>query len=122
MSEEPESINMTVGTVTARLTVRCASVGDGMRRGLLAGQVSREPLTDQADQTVAIVIYPRCVAVTDGVIIIGDDEVPAKQITPAQFVALPEQIGDAWFQEVVRKNPHWDIAGDKDTEDAEKKD
>jgi|GEM_PF-1830718 hypothetical protein len=114
-----DSLTKTVGGVAVRLTVRCATVGDGMRRGMLAGMASREPLKDSADQTVAIVIYPRCVAVSDGVVVIGGKEIPVNELTPAEFVALPEQIGNVWFEMVIEKNPHWDLSDDKD--DAEKK-
>ena len=105
------TVKKTYKNVTIDLVIREASIGDDMRRGLLVGKAIDEPLPDQADQMVAVSVYPRCMAVlVEGTIVEGEITRDAKTLTPAEFVALPAPLGDAWFDAVLEINEHWDAS------------
>jgi len=113
-----KEIEIEADGVRARLTLRRANMGDDMRRSMLAAQAMQNPLADPAEQTVAVVIYPRCVAcVVKGEILTreSDDEGGelftqlARELAPAEFVALPFEIGEAWLTAALELNPGWSL-------------
>jgi len=137
-----KTLTLTANGVTANLTVRNATIGDDMRRSMLAAHALQNPLPDPAEQTVAVVIFPRCLACADGELIFDlaiDDLrlenpqspiqnpkskiVNPKSLTPAEFVALPAAIGAAWLNAALEENPAWSLAPltDDEQESAEKK-
>lgn len=116
-----KQIELTANGVTAKLTLRTATIGDNMRKSRLASQAFANPLADSDEQTVAAVIYPRCM----GCLVMGEvDGQDAKNMTPAEFVDLPGEIGEAWLTAVLKLNPAWDLTPPSDAEQAsaEKKD
>ena len=93
---------------TANLTVRAATVADDMRLSMLVAQVLENPLPDRAEQTVAVVVFPKCAACTTGTLTTSPDvECSARDLTAAEFVNLPAAIGKAWFDAVRELNPQW---------------
>jgi hypothetical protein len=120
-----QTLQLTVNGVTADLTLRRATVGDEMRRSMLVSQAFENPLEDPAEQAAAIVMYPRCLGcVVEGEIARAQDPAPrpAKSLTPAEFVALPAEIGEAWFAAALELNPSWNLGAPAPGESAEKKD
>jgi len=76
------------------------------------------PLEDEIGQTVALVIYPRCIAVTvDGEI----NGKSAKIVTVEEFLELPAEIGEAWLSTVLELNPAWRPGYSASEVEAEKK-
>lgn len=138
-----KEIEIEADGVRARLTLRRANMGDDMRRSMLAANALQNPLPDPAEQTVAVVIYPRCVAcvvkgeVDEGASDDGDQgrmpcaptslapqraSKPARELTAAEFVALPFEIGEAWLTAALELNPGWSLtAPTQEQEDAAKK-
>jgi hypothetical protein len=122
-----KQLTLTSNGVTANLTLRSATIADNMRRSMLAARAFETPLEDPAEQTVAVVIYPRCLACTVIGEIVGAQDLaplPAKELTSAQFVALPAEIGEAWLSAALELNPGWSmtpLTADEQTS-AEKKD
>jgi len=111
-----KQLELTANGITVKIAIRNATNGDYMRKSLLAAQAMKDPLEDAADQTVAMVIYPRCLAcVVEGSIIRknadGLDE-PAQSVrdlTPKEFVDLPGEIGEAWLTAALEENPGWSL-------------
>jgi hypothetical protein len=125
-----KQLTLTSNGVTANLTLRSATIADNMRRSMLAARAFETPLEDPAEQTVAVVIYPRCLACTvTGEIVRAqglrpEEPQPAKELTSAQFVSLPAEIGEAWLSAALELNPGWSmtpLTADEQTS-AEKKD
>ena len=116
-----KQLTLTSNGVNATLSLRNATVGDNMRRSLLAAQALQNPLPDPAEQTVAVVIYPRCLGcLVDGQI----DGQPARELSAAGFLALPFEIGEAWLSAALELNPGWNLAAPTSEQQAsaEKKD
>ena len=110
-----KTLELTANGVTAKLTLRNATIGDNLRRSMLAAQALQNPLADPAEQAAAVVIYPRCLAcLVEGEL----DGQPAKELTPAQFVALPAEIGEAWLEIALALNPGWSLTPLSDAEQA----
>lgn len=107
-----KELELTANGVTAKLTLRNATIGDNLRRSMLAAQALEHPLTDPAEQTAAVVIYPRCLAcLVEGEIVNPKSEIiNPKSLTPAEFVALPAEIGEAWLSAALELNPAWNLA------------
>ncbi len=89
------------------VTLRRATMGDDMRRAMLAANAMQNPLADAAEQTVAVVIYPRCMACTVSGTVDGKD---AEKMTAADFIALPYEIGEAWLTAALELNPGWRLS------------
>lgn len=100
-----KTLEITENGVTANLTIRHASVGDDMRRNMLAAQAYESPLADAPAQAVAALIYPRCLACASGEI----DGKPVEGLSAADFSALPFEIGEAWLTAALELNPRWDF-------------
>ena len=100
-----KKICLEVDEVSADLVLRRATVGDDMRRGMLAAKAMQNPLSDPAEQTVAMVIYPRCLACVSGTV----SGRPVSELTAAEFIALPHEIGEAWFEAALDLNPSWNL-------------
>lgn len=98
-----KTLELTADGVTVNLQVRHATAGDALRREMLAGLAAENPLPEAADQLVASVFYPRCVACTTGRILwpghtrlvtepesgtLSDqpaEKLEARDLTPAEF-------------------------------------
>jgi len=114
---------ITIDDVTVKATLRAATNGDNMRRHMLAAQSQSTELKDYADQVVANLIFPRCVAcVVDGFITIAGETKPISDLTNVEFVNLPAEIGEAWLTAALELNPTWNIQPVAESPSAEKKD
>lgn len=120
-----KTLELTVDGVTVNLQIRHATAGDALRREMLASLATENPLPEAADQLVATVFYPRCVACTTGRVtwtghtrLVTEPEsqalseqpaedLEARDLTPAEFVALPAEIFDAWWEAVIEQTPGW---------------
>ena len=102
-----KTIEITSDGVSARLVIRRATVSDNMRKSMLAAQAMQNPLEDPAEQMAVVIIYPRCLAcIVDGEV----DGKPAKDMTAAEFIALPSEIGESWLTAVIELTPSWDLS------------
>lgn len=111
---ETKKLELTVGDCEVSLTMRRATIGDDMRKSMLAAAAMEKPLADKSDQVVALVVYPRCMAcLVEGKI----GEKDAKGLSVEEFLALPYQIGDAWIDGVIELNPGWRLGGVEPVED-----
>lgn len=94
------------------LTVRQATVIDGMNRSVLVSKMyALAPTRDGASEVeqfqrvVLIQTYPACLAATD---IESSGEVElTTSITPEDFLLLPEVLFKQWEEAVFRLNEHW---------------
>lgn len=116
MTPKTKTIDLAPQGMPLRLTVRAATMGDDMRRSMLAAQAMQNQLPDAAEQTVAVVIYPRCIACTVDGMVDGKD---ATKLTVAEFVALPYEIGEAWFTAALEMNPGWSLTPPTEEQEAE---
>jgi len=95
-------------------TVRQATVFDGMNRSVLLSQMysttpSGEDMSEveRLRRMLLIRTYPACLAVTS-VINRGDDAI-LMDMTPEEFLQLPDVLVMQWEEVVFRLNPHWVI-------------
>jgi hypothetical protein len=114
-------IELTAEGITIRLTVRHATVADVMRRGILAGRALDTEYRCEAEQAVAVMVYPRCLGCVEGVIEINGEVKDIQSLTPREFADLPYEIGEAWLAAVIEENPGWALQMSEE-QDAEKKD
>lgn len=117
-----KKLELSAEGVTVGLTIRHATVGDAMRRGMLTARLSDTEYAREAEQAVAVMIYPRCLACTDGTIENGGTKKNVQELTAAEFIALPYEIGEAWLQAVIEENPGWALQQMPEERDGEKKD
>jgi hypothetical protein len=95
-----KTLELTAGGVTARLQIREATTLMGMRRGQLAADAKDDdPLIWFARRFM----YPDCLACSAGEV----DGKPVSQLTFDEYMALPDQITEAWLAAVYEVNPHW---------------
>lgn len=96
-----KTLELTAGGVTARLEIREATTLMGMRRGQLMAEAKdeRDPLVWFARRFM----YPDCLACSEGEI--GGK--PVSELTFDEYLALPDQITEAWLAAVYEINPHW---------------
>ena len=115
-----KTIDLTEKGFPLCITLRSATVGDNMRKSMLTAQAISSGITDPAEQTVAVIVYPRCVACTvEGTV----DNKLAREMTPQEFIALPWEVGEAWLSAALELNPGWDLENlNNDSEEAKKKD
>ena len=85
-----------------KITVRRATVMDGLKRGAMVNQALENPQEDPLKQTAAVVLYPACTAVSE----VEKDGEPV-QMDFETFLQLPETLVDAWMEAVRAVNPHW---------------
>ena len=107
--------------IKVRLTIRHATVKDVMQRGILAGRAMDTEYRSEAERAVAVMVYPRCLACTEGIIENNGQVKDVQSLTPEEFCALPYEIGEAWFAAVIEKNPGWALQP-LEEKDSEKKD
>lgn len=118
MTPKTKTIDLSADGVTVSLTLRNATMGDDMRRSMLAAGSLQNPLDDAAEQTVAVVIYPRCMAcLVEGMV----DDKDAKTLPATEFVALPYEIGEAWLTAALELNPGWSLSAPTQEKKAEAK-
>lgn len=99
------------GGLTVKLTLRAATVLDGMRRALLQGRAASyldaqpENEANGLDMTarglLVRILYPdllACVVTASGI---------DQDMQPGEFLDLPEPFTDAWQNLVYELNPHW---------------
>lgn len=110
-----KTIELTENGVTAKLTIRPATAGDSLRREMLASNAFEHPLIDSTEQTLAVVFYPRCLAVTNGTI----NDTPVRELDTAAFAELPASIFEAWWSAVLELNPRWGFGNKSQTPDQE---
>ncbi len=115
------TLELSADGVTVRLAIRHATVGDAMQRGFLTARASNAEYSGEAEQAVAVMIYPRCLACTDGTIEKDGLTKSVHELTVAEFIALPYEIGEAWLQAVLEENPSWALQLPEER-DSEKKD
>ena len=125
-------IDITAEGVQLKATLRAATNGDNMRKSILQAQAKQFPQADYADQVVAYEIFPRCVAcVTTGTISMPEPgkesdapnyaEKPIQDLTAAEFISLPTEIGEAWLTLAIKLTPSWDLRPESEDASAEKK-
>lgn len=96
-----KTLELTIGDVTARLEIREATTLMGMRRGQLMDDAK-----DDSDPLIWFArrfMYPNCLACSDGEI--GGK--PMNELTFDEYLALPDQVTEAWLAAVYEVNPHW---------------
>ncbi|KPL82659.1 hypothetical protein SE15_11215 [Thermanaerothrix daxensis] len=108
-------VQMTVDRVTVDLIVRHATVADAMDQALLANKAAEHTYRSDAERAVAVMIYPRCVACTQGTVEIDGQTKSVKELTPQEFCSLPYEIGEAWLQAVIEENPGWALQVEEQT-------
>lgn len=106
------------------LTVKCATVLDGMTRSVLIAQMfskaANEDLTAEKARLRRVLLlhtYPACVAATDFENRTAKRKLTA-ELSPEEFLQLPDGLVFEWEKVVFELNPHWDIGKvpDKKTE------
>ncbi|MEJ5201563.1 MAG: hypothetical protein WHV66_04955 [Anaerolineales bacterium] len=117
-----KTLELTAEGITARLEIRHATVGDAMQRGILAARASNTEYANEAEQAVALMIYPRCVACTEGTLEKNGKVKDVRTMTAAEFIALPYEIGEMWLAAVLEENPGWSLQAESSDETAQKKD
>jgi hypothetical protein len=118
-----KEFEITIDDVTVKATLRAATNGDNMRRHMLAAQAATAKFDDYADQVVADLIFPRCVAcVMSGEITIAGETKLVMDLTNVEFVNLPSEIGEAWLTAALELNPTWNIQPVAESPSAKKKD
>lgn len=113
-----KNIKLTDNGITVDITIRAATLGDSLRREMLAALALDKPLPDPVEQTAAVVFYPRCLAVASGSLTWPGHtrgEVPAevlevRDLAPQEFIDLPEAIANAWWTAVLELNPAWALS------------
>lgn len=115
---ETKKVELTVGDCEVDLVLRRATIGDDMRKSMLAAAAMEKPLADKSDQVVALVVYPRCMACLVEGKIDGKD---ARSLSLEEFLGLPYQVGDAWIDGAIELNPGWRLGGTEQVEDEEAK-
>lgn len=123
--QEAEALNVVTSKASAQIVVHEADTLMGMRRGQLSAAADGEK--DPILWWGKAIMYPDCLACSDGAITLtvpvkkdADTEEPAiktkkivvavKDLTFDQFMALPDQITEAWLGRVYETNPHWSPA------------
>lgn len=91
------------GVVTADLTVQAATTLIGARRGRLIAQGQQSGETDPDRLLLLLYSYPDLLAPTTGTI----NGASVAGLTFDAFLALPEQLVDAWGRAVYELNGHW---------------
>lgn len=100
-----EEVNISTPSATAKITVSEANTLMGMRRGQLSAAADGE--TDPILWYAKAFMYPDCLACSTGSIVIEETLVPVKELTFEQYMALPDQVTEAWMEAVYTANPHW---------------
>lgn len=104
-----KNLELSAEGIIVRLTIRHATVGDALRRGMLTARASDTEYAGDAEKAVAMMIYPRCLACTDGIIEKNGIARDVQEMTVAEFIALPYEIGEAWLAAVLEENPGWSL-------------
>lgn len=102
-----ETIEYKEGKIEAHITVRKASVLDGMRRGQLIEQAIQQPDEDPLRQTARIVIYPEIISATLTADIYKDGVELPWPLPFDELIALPEDLVNPWLEAVYELNPAW---------------
>lgn len=107
-----ETIEYKDGALNIVLTVRQATVLDGMTRSVRVAQMYAKPLegedvsdVERMQRLMLIQAYPACLTVTS-VVNRGEDAI-SMDMTPEEFLALPDILVIQWEEVVFRLNPHW---------------
>jgi hypothetical protein len=100
------------------LTVRQATVADGMERSVRLAQLHgsratkaqdtaklQENLKDRMHYLLLLQMYPACMAVTD-IVSRGSIKVTA-EMSPEEFMQLPDKLVVDWERVVFALNEHW---------------
>jgi hypothetical protein len=93
--------------VQAAITVRAATVRDGMQRGRLLAQAFEHPESDDTLQTLRVIHYPACVSAAEGQIVLEGASAAVDQLAFKAFIGLPERLVEMWLTAVYEINPHW---------------
>lgn len=95
-----------------KLSVRQATVLDGINRSALVSRMFIEiPHDDEASEVeryrrvLLLQTYPACLTATD-IESNGTKELTSN-ITPEEFLTLPDALVKQWEDTVFRLNPHW---------------
>lgn len=96
-----KTLELAVGDVAARIEIHPATTLMGMRRGQLAAEAKNE--ADPLIWFARRFMYPDCLACSSGDLV-GK---PLAELTFDEFLALPDQITEAWLEAVYQVNPHW---------------
>lgn len=115
------NLELSAEGVTVRLTIRHATVSDAMRRGMLAAKAAETDYPSDVEQAVAVMVYPRCIACTQGEIERNGETKSIETLTPSEFCELPYEIGERWLEAALEENPGWSLQP-LEERDSEKKD
>ena len=107
------------------LTVRNATVLDGMTRSVLLAQMFAQPLEETVSPELArfrrvllLHTYPACLAATGFKNRKATRTITA-EITPEEFFQLPETLVKEWETAVFEINSHWNPIRASDEEETE---
>jgi len=97
------------GNVTAEIKVLDATVRMGLHRTTLINDVDEMEGADPNEYYTRKIIFPSLIAASpEGLVKVGEKTLDWPP-TFDQFLNLPEALGNGWFEEVERRNPHWFI-------------
>lgn len=114
-------IELEADGVKVNLVVRHATVGDAMQRGILTARVTEYAYANEAERAVALMVYPRCLACTEGMVERDGESKNVRELSISEFISLPYEIGEAWLAAVLEENPGWSLQAEMD-DSAQKKD
>lgn len=114
-------LKLEVDDVKVNLVVRHATVGDAMQRGILTARVADTEYASEAERAVALMVYPRCLACTEGVVEQDSESKNVRELSVSEFISLPYEIGEAWLAAVLEENPGWSLQAEVN-DSAQKKD
>lgn len=101
LDDMSKSVTIDIAGISARIDVCPATTLMGMRRGQIAARARHEE--DPLRWYAARFMYADCLACSTGEI----DGKPVCDLTFDEFLALPDQITEAWLEAVYQVNPHW---------------
>jgi len=108
------------------LTVKQATVLDGMTRSVLIAQMFAQPIDENITEEKArfrrvllLHTYPACIAATDFKNGKAKKKLTA-EIASEDFLRLPDSLVYEWEKAVFELNPHWEV-GKKPTKKEETK-
>lgn len=88
------------------ITVRQATVLDGMRRGRLIGEGLNAEESDPERKIARVALYPAAMAALV-TLISGSSPERGREMAFDDFCSLPEAVVEAWLAAVYELNPHW---------------
>ena len=115
-----KAIVFTDGDLAAKVTVKQATLLDGMRRSELTNQAFEQPEENNLRQLARVVVYPVLVAGTLTVDLVQNGETLSWPDLDT-LLNLPEELTTDWLSAIYALNPRWAPPGQISESDEEKK-